>query len=88
MRNAALFIEAAGVMQSVSFFVEADSMPAYVRRYVPMFEGKRREPGIWDAQEGLFYPRPDYCDIDLASCCRWLNERNDHYPTRIVLTAD
>lgn len=88
MKAAELFIEVNGAMQPVPFFVEADNMPAYTHRFVPMFKGKRRSPGIWDAQAGLFFSRPDYSDIDLASVCRWLNERNDGYPTRIVLTVD
>lgn len=64
--------------------MSAEQQQDVTHAYAPMFTGKRRKPGVWDARAGLFHPR-DYTDIELANLCRWLNERAEGYPTKIVM---
>jgi hypothetical protein len=54
-----------------------------------VFSNGTRGPGIIamdDArQRGRFHSRPNYCDVDIAATCRWLNERENGYPTVYVI---
>jgi hypothetical protein len=56
--------------------------PIYSGRRVPVgLNSSQRGPAIIDHRTSRIFKRPDYSDIDLASVCRWLNERHKKYPT-------